>query len=165
MDTHHGAIDSIDPEIAAAGAQVARTEGMAVLGELISQLTNPLDSPADTRLRAERPGYAAFGDRKFAAAAPSMYAAMVGSMFGAADRLDRLAGLDVPALVLVGAQDKGFLAPSQRMAAALPRATYCCLPDAGHSPQFENPDAWWSAMSDFLASVRPTQAPAPNSPQ
>jgi pimeloyl-ACP methyl ester carboxylesterase len=162
MNTHHGAIDSIDPEIAAAGADVARTQGMTVLGELISQLTNPLDSPADTRVRAERPGYAEFGDRKFAAASPSMYAAMVGSMFGAADRLDRLTALDLPTLVLVGEQDKGFLAPSERMAAALPQGTYRCLPDAGHSPQFENPDAWWSAMSEFLASIRPPGAPGPN---
>ena len=154
MDTHHGAVDSIDPEIAAAGADVARTQGMTALGELISQLTNPLDSPADTRVRAERPGYAEFGDRKFAASSPSMYAAMVGSMFGAVDRLDLLAAVDVPTLVLVGAQDKGLLAPSERLAAVLPRVTYRCLPDAGHSPQFENPEAWWAAMSDFLTPLK-----------
>jgi pimeloyl-ACP methyl ester carboxylesterase len=153
MDTHHGAIDSIDAEIAELGADIARTQGMTVLGELIAQLSNPLDSPADARLRAERPGYAEFGDRKFADASPSMYAAMIGSMFGAADRLDLLAGLDVPTLVLVGEQDKGFLAACERMAAVMPRVTYHCLPDAGHSPQFENPDAWWTALSDFLTTI------------
>jgi pimeloyl-ACP methyl ester carboxylesterase len=154
MDTHHGAIDSIDAEIALAGADIARTQGMTVLGELIAQLSDPLDSPADARLKAERPGYAEFGDRKFAAASPSMYAAMIGSMFGAADRLDLLAGVEVPTLVLVGAQDKGFLPASERMAAVLPQATYRCLPDAGHSPQFENPDAWWTAMSEFLTPLK-----------
>ena len=155
MDTHHGAVDSIDAEIAAAGADMARTQGMTALGELIAQLSDPLTSSADARVRAERPGYAEFGDRKFAAASPSMYAAMIGSMFGAADRLDLLAGLDVPTLVLVGEQDKGFLGPSQRLAATLPQVTYRCIPDAGHSPQFENPDAWWSAISEFLAAVGP----------
>jgi pimeloyl-ACP methyl ester carboxylesterase len=165
MNTHHGVVDTIEPEIAAAGAEVARTQGMTVLGELISQLSNPLDSPADARLRAERPGYAEFGDRKFAASSASMYAGMVGSMFGAADRLDRLAGFEPPTLVLVGEQDKGFLGPSQRMAAALPQATYRCIPDAGHSPQFENPDAWWSALTEFLTSVGPPEAPGPNRSQ
>jgi pimeloyl-ACP methyl ester carboxylesterase len=27
------------------------------------------------------------------------------------------------------------------------------LPDAGHSPQFENGDAWWAAVSGFLGRV------------
>jgi len=36
-------------------------------------------------------------------------------MVGQADRLDALAGLDVPVLVIVGEQDARFLAPSQRM--------------------------------------------------
>jgi len=34
-----------------------------------------------------------------------------------------------------------------------PGAELAVIPDAGHSPQFENPDAWWSALSTFLARV------------
>jgi pimeloyl-ACP methyl ester carboxylesterase len=29
------------------------------------------------------------------------------------------------------------------------------IPDAGHSPQFENPDAWWAALTEFLDTVTP----------
>ena len=33
------------------------------------------------------------------------------------------------------------------------RAELAVIPDAGHSPQFENPDAWIAALTEFLASV------------
>jgi len=36
---------------------------------------------------------------------------------------------------------------------AIPNAELTVIPDAGHSPQFENPDAWWAALSTFLARV------------
>jgi pimeloyl-ACP methyl ester carboxylesterase len=39
------------------------------------------------------------------------------------------------------------------MAAAIERAQLVIIPDAGHSPQFENPAAWIDALSRFLASV------------
>jgi pimeloyl-ACP methyl ester carboxylesterase len=74
-------------------------------------------------------------------------------MLDQADRLDRLPVIDVPALVLVGEEDAPFLGPSRRMAAALPGARLEVVPDAGHSPQFENPDAWWAALTRFLKEV------------
>jgi pimeloyl-ACP methyl ester carboxylesterase len=39
------------------------------------------------------------------------------------------------------------------MADAIPGASLVVVPDAGHSPQFEHGDAWFSALSTFLASV------------
>ena len=39
------------------------------------------------------------------------------------------------------------------MAATIPGARLVVIPDAGHSPQFENPDAWRAAMLEFLGSV------------
>jgi pimeloyl-ACP methyl ester carboxylesterase len=61
--------------------------------------------------------------------------------------------LSCPVLVIVGEQDKPLLAPSRAMAEAIPGATLVVVPDAGHSPQFEHGDAWFSALSTFLASV------------
>jgi pimeloyl-ACP methyl ester carboxylesterase len=61
--------------------------------------------------------------------------------------------VSVPTLVLVGEQDTPFLADSERMAKTIPGATFAVIPDAGHSPQFENPDAWWDAVSSFLDTV------------
>ena len=39
------------------------------------------------------------------------------------------------------------------MAEAIDGAQLVIIPDAGHSPQFENPDAWIDAMTQFLASL------------
>lgn len=153
MDTHHAGIEAVEREVATLGAEIARAEGMDVLHALLSELSNPLDSPADARLRAERPGYAEFGDRKFLASSPAMFAGMLPAMVDAADRLTGLTALDVPTLVLAGEDDRGFLPASQRIAAAIPGAGFVCIPDAGHSPQFENPDAWWTAVTRFLGTI------------
>ena len=56
-------------------------------------------------------------------------------------------------LVIVGEQDRPFLGPSERMAKAIPRARLAVIPDAGHSPQFENTEAWWDALASFLQEV------------
>jgi 3-oxoadipate enol-lactonase len=75
----------------------------------------------------------------------------------AADRLDDLRGLpgSLPVLVIVGEQDQPFLRASERMAAGVGLASLEVIPDAGHSPQFENPEAWWQALSTFLAKLPP----------
>jgi pimeloyl-ACP methyl ester carboxylesterase len=56
-------------------------------------------------------------------------------------------------MVMVGDQDVPFIGPSERMAAAIPGAVLAVIPDAGHCPQFENPEQWWVALSTFLADV------------
>jgi pimeloyl-ACP methyl ester carboxylesterase len=93
------------------------------------------------------------GEAKFLGCSPAMYAAMLEQLLDQSDRIVHLAGLDVPALVLVGEQDEPFLAPSQAMAAALPAGRLTVVPDEGHSPQFENPEAWRGAVLEFLASL------------
>jgi pimeloyl-ACP methyl ester carboxylesterase len=39
------------------------------------------------------------------------------------------------------------------MAATIPGAELVVIPEAGHSPQFEQPDAWYAALVGFLSSV------------
>jgi pimeloyl-ACP methyl ester carboxylesterase len=85
-----------------------------------------------------------------------MYCAMLSAITDATSGLDRLpdlAGIAAPTLVIVGDEDGPFLKPSRRMADAIPGAELAVIPDAGHSPQFENPDAWWQALSAFLRRV------------
>ena len=69
------------------------------------------------------------------------------------DRLPSLGSVDLPTLVLVGDEDAPFLKPSRRMAETIPGAELVVLPTAGHSPQFENPEAWWEALRAFLVRV------------
>jgi pimeloyl-ACP methyl ester carboxylesterase len=112
-----------------------------------------LGTPAYERLLAERPGYREFCDAKFLTLARAMYTTMMVEIRDQPEQLERLAGVDAPTLVMVGEQDEPFLAPSRAMAATIPGAELVVIPDAGHSPQFENPDAWLAAMRSFLAAV------------
>jgi pimeloyl-ACP methyl ester carboxylesterase len=154
MDTTHGPL-RIDRELALLGAQIVREGGMAAVKAALDSLEGegPLGTPANERLLAERPGYREMGDRKFLGSSPAMYASMIEQMTDQLDRLQHLADLSVPTLVVVGEQDAPFLGPSEAMATAIPGARLEVIPDAGHSPQFENPEAWRVVMLDFLAGV------------
>jgi 3-oxoadipate enol-lactonase len=160
MDTAHGALKNLDPELVQAAVSIVRTEGIEALAAIIAERRGPLDTPANQRLLAEEPGYAEFCDRKFRATSPAMYAAMAQAFTAADDRLDDLRTLpgSLPVLVIVGEQDKPFRGSSQRMAADVGRATLAVIPDAGHCPQFENSSAWWQALAAFLAGIAPQVA-------
>jgi 3-oxoadipate enol-lactonase len=69
------------------------------------------------------------------------------------DQLATLAALRVPTLGVVGEQDSMFLKPMDEIVATVPGAELVVIPEAGHSPQFENPLAWIAAMQEFLASI------------
>lgn len=155
MDTTHAPVEGVDRGVADLAIDMARTEGIDALADAIAALDSPLATPADARVRAERPGYAEFGDRKLRASSPAMYAAMVPAMLDQVDRLDALRTLTMPVLVVVGEQDTPFLSASQRMAEAIPGAQLEVVPDAGHSPQFEAPEAWWKVVSDFFGGRSP----------
>jgi pimeloyl-ACP methyl ester carboxylesterase len=158
MDTSHRALRT-DAALVDMAVGIARAEGMAALlaaQEALAEHDEPLGTAAGRRVEAERPGYKEFGRRKMLASSPAMYAAMIRAITdvsGGLDRLDDLRGLDLPALVIVGDQDEPFLKPSRSMAEAIPGAQLAVIPDAGHSPQFESPTAWWEALTTFLARI------------
>ncbi len=64
----------------------------------------------------------------------------------------RLAGLTVPTLVIWGEADR-MVTPAygQEYAAAIPGSTFRVLPDAGHLPQIEAPEAVLSMLTGFIA--------------
>lgn len=156
MDTSHRALRA-DPALIELAVSVARSEGMAAVlaGQEAVAGDNPLTNEIGERLKATRPGYKEFCDRKLLAACPAMYAAMIQAITdpGGGDRLPELHSVQVPVLVLVGEADSPFRKPSARLAEAIPGAELAVIPDAGHSPQFENPDLWWQALSKFLARL------------
>jgi len=153
MDTAHGGLRLGDRDTLGAAIHIVRTRGIGGLIEaMAARGDDPLASPAHLRLLDEKPGYRELGERKLRAASPAMYVAMLTEMGEQADRLDALARLKMPSLVLVGEQDAPFIRPSERMADVLPDASLTVIPDAGHSPQFENPSAWWAAIETFLAT-------------
>jgi pimeloyl-ACP methyl ester carboxylesterase len=83
--------------------------------------------------------------------------AVAGALRGMARRLDRTAELpqiDVPTLVLVGADD--VITPSdesRRMAEAIPNAQLVVVPHAGHLAPLENPAVANAAILGFLEGL------------
>lgn len=79
----------------------------------------------------------------------------IGADFGRVTSvLDQLGQLRVPTTVLVGREDRRFLAASRRMHEALPDAELRVLDGAGHFPQFEAKAAWLEAIEGHLDALR-----------
>ena len=150
MDTHHGRVEGLDLDLVALGIELARTEGLGVIQELLAAGANPLDNPAYERLCAERPGYREWAESKMLACSAAMYAAMLTELTTVTDRLDALRSLDAPTLVLVGELDAAFRSAADRLADAVPGARLVVVPGGGHSPQFEATTAWRNAVHSFL---------------
>ena len=153
MDTAAGPIPGFDPTLMDAAAEVAFTRGKEALKELLD-LAQVLETPAYQRTLVDRPGYQEFQDRKWEDLSEVMWGAMAVAMAYQPDDLAALAAaVNFPLLLIVGAQDAPFVAASREMAGEIEGAQLVIVPDAGHSPQFENPDAWIDALTQFLASV------------
>jgi pimeloyl-ACP methyl ester carboxylesterase len=119
----------------------------------------PLGTPAYEKLMAERPGYREFNDRKWETLSPMMWATLGREIRDQPDQLAALAVVTCPTLVIVGVQDEPFVDVSRAMADTIVGAELVVIPDAGHSPQFENPEPWLTARR-FLAVDRQDQSPA-----
>lgn len=149
MDTSAAPPLGIDSEIAALGAEIALNIGMAELKRVQDELS-PLGTPAYQRVVVERPGFGAYAEAKWASLSPVMWATLAVELTTQPDQLEALRAVSVPTLVLVGEQDRPFLQASRDLAATIPGAQLVVIPDAGHSPQFENPHAWLDALLAFL---------------
>lgn len=66
--------------------------------------------------------------------------------------IDSLPRIRVPALVVVGGDDKPFLAASGYMAKKIPGAKKVVIPNAGHAVNIDQPKAFNEAVLDFLSS-------------
>ncbi len=67
--------------------------------------------------------------------------------------IDELATLDIPALVIVGENDKPFLRAAEVMAAKLPQSHHVILPGAGHIVNIEEAEIFNRELIDFLAKL------------
>jgi pimeloyl-ACP methyl ester carboxylesterase len=156
MDTGTGPVEGMDRDLMNLGIEVCREQGVEAILAVQKMGEQALDTPAHRRMVEEVPGWVEFEDAKMLASSSDMWCSVVAQLLSIEDRLDSLRSLPMPTLVLVGDQDRPFLATSEAMAAAIPDARLVVVPDAGHSPQFEAPAAWLEAVSGFLARTPPT---------
>ena len=152
MDTSPGPVPGLDPEVIELAASIAIEEGKDTLKPLLDDAAT-LTTPSYERLLRERPGYQDFVDYKWAALSGVMWGAIARDIARQPDQIGELGGVACPTLVIVGEQDEPFFAVSHDVAAAIPGARLVTVPNAGHSPQFENAPVWFGAIDRFLRDV------------
>jgi len=70
------------------------------------------------------------------------------------DLIDSLPDIAVPTLVLVGSEDKHFLAAADYMAGKILGAQKAVIPGAGHAANLDQPAAFNRALGEFLAGLQ-----------
>lgn len=152
VNTWPGPFPGATPADARRAGRLALDAGVEVLWRAQSD-GDPTSTPAHERLLRERPGHQEFGDRKFLAQSPHMYAALVEELVTRPDLGDDLRSVRCPTLVVVGEEDAAALPGCLALAEAIPGARLARIPDAGHSPQFENPASWAHTVCAFLEGL------------
>jgi len=67
--------------------------------------------------------------------------------------IESLPAIDVPALVIVGADDAPFLKAADYMAAKIPDSRLQVLSGAGHASNLDQPEAFNAAVLEFLGNI------------
>jgi pimeloyl-ACP methyl ester carboxylesterase len=67
--------------------------------------------------------------------------------------IDGLTAITAPALVVVGAGDKHFLAAADYMAGKMQAARKVVIPDAGHAPNVDQPALFNTEVVAFLDEI------------
>jgi pimeloyl-ACP methyl ester carboxylesterase len=67
--------------------------------------------------------------------------------------INSLPDIEAPSLVIVGANDTGFLKAADYMAAKIPGAEKVVIPDAGHAANIDQPEIFNRAVMGFLNKI------------
>ncbi|HEY3186075.1 MAG TPA: alpha/beta fold hydrolase, partial [Solirubrobacteraceae bacterium] len=67
--------------------------------------------------------------------------------------IESLADVDVPALVVVGAEDAPFLRAADHLAAKIPGARKVVIDAAGHASNVDRPEVFNAAVAEFLEGL------------
>jgi len=129
---------------------IAQIERGDLAGFVEAQLGKLLSRAAES----ENPALVARTREAMLEANPAAVVAALQALRDRPDARDVLAGVSVPALVIVGAEDRVTPpAIAQAMATALPDATVHVLPHAGHLSNLEQPERFREALEAFVARV------------
>lgn len=156
MDTAPFAPDAYDPATFEKAGAIARARGMGFLQQLVERAVrnDPAPSASDRQTRKWADRYWPHHRMRYAAMDPVAYGALGLAMLGQEPVTGRLGEITCPTSVLVGAEDTEFLAGADALAAGIPFAVRVTLPDAGHHPHMENPEAWLAAVRGHLRRAR-----------
>jgi pimeloyl-ACP methyl ester carboxylesterase len=158
MDTAPGPLGFVDLSLLALAARVGREAGMAALAQILrARAKDDAARGAPDRRVEEEWGterFWAWRSARVAAMDPAAYEALGRALVEQEDLSHRLAEIRCPTAVLVGELDHEFRTPSEVLARGIPDARLTVLPEAGHQPQHEAPEAWRAAVVAHLARAR-----------
>ena len=126
--------------------------------EAIWQAMKDLEAASETAT-VPSPEIAEFLHRRWLANVPEALAATGRQLTVEPDRVDALAKVELPALVLSGERDYAWPVEQQAEMARRLGARYVAVPGAAHSPNAERPEATAAALVDFWASASPESFP------
>ncbi len=92
-------------------------------------------------------------ESKFTRMDPEAFGALADALGEYPSMVERLGEIACPTTVLVGENDTGLRASADVLAARIPGAELAVIPDAGHSPQEDQPQLWIDAVQRHLARV------------
>jgi pimeloyl-ACP methyl ester carboxylesterase len=145
MVTRGGADDEAGKERRTALAEAVMKSGVKVIAELFGKiLFAPGTAESRPEIAAEVAGIM-LGMKREGLAGGLL------SMRERPDYFEKLAGFDIPSLVIGGAKDQAIpVEESLILAERLPNASLCLIPEAGHMAMMEQPEAVNRALKDFL---------------
>ena len=156
MDTSPHKPGGMQTESMLKAGQIAIAKGMARLQELMERRTREGGSGdrADSHLERWAERYWPHMKKRYAAMDPHAYMGFGQAMARQLPLEDRLGEIACPVHVIVGEDDDPFLPAADAFEASIPDVRRSTIPNAGHHPHQENPDAWWQAMEEHWARVR-----------
>ncbi len=83
---------------------------------------------------------------------PQAFTELAQQLAAADSLLTQLAELNCPTTIVVGAKDAPFIEASSKMGDSIPGASVVTIAQAGHSPQYENAEAWREAITEHLTN-------------
>jgi pimeloyl-ACP methyl ester carboxylesterase len=92
---------------------------------------------------------------KFCTMDAEAFAAFADELGNYPSLVERLAEINCPVTIIVGENDTGLRASADTLAAGIPGAELVVIPDAGHSPQEDQPEAWTTAVLGHLTRLAP----------
>lgn len=156
MDTSHDVPTGMQAEMLERAGEIALAKGMPRLQELVERKSREgvSDDPADRHLERWADRYWPHMKKRYGAMDPNAYAGLGRAMSTQSSQAERLREIACPTTILVGEDDRPFLASASVFEKEIAGAVRITLPNAGHHPHQENPDAWWAAMEDHWERVR-----------
>ena len=154
ISTFHGPL-AIDSDLLALGVAIVENGGMPALAAALDarREADPAATAARRRIEQASPAQARRLRNKLLSCSEDMWLALAPRFPAWPDTLADVAQLDVPTLVVVGEEDETMRPQCERLAAAIPAASFELVRGTRHSPQLEAPDRFWPVVLSFLDRV------------